>query len=151
METTRITHPLLAELFSAFTPEECDRFTALLRSREISEGDPLFQEGEAADEMFFILSGAVAVHKKSGFGGKTKVVALLAEGSLAGEACIAGKGLHGASVVAVKDCSTLILLRSGLELLEKENPGLVLLLLKKILKISSLRLQKSSERLALVL
>ena len=151
MKKTGIDHPLLDDLLSAVTPAQGDWFSGLLTDRSFREGEPLFREGDVGDEMFFILTGSAAVHKKSGFGGKTKVVALLADGSLAGEAAMTGESVHTAAVVAVRDCTTLTLKRSDFAQLEDEHPALALQLLKRILKITSMRLQKSSERLALVL
>lgn len=151
MNTADIFHPLLSDVLSGLPSEDGNRLTEILRSRDVNVGETLFLEGDPATEMFFILSGAVAVHKKSGFGGKTKVVALLRDGSVVGESVMAGTATHGADVIAVEECRTLTVSRTDLDLLDKENPALSLLLLKRILKISSLRLQKSSERLALIL
>lgn len=146
-----ISHPVLSDVLEAVSPEEGGLLAGVLRSRDIKAGELLFGEGEAARELFFILSGRAAVHKKSGFGGKTKVVALLEAGSVAGESVMTGKSSHGAAVAAVEDTRVCTISRSDFEKIEKECPALAVLMLKKMLNISSLRLQKSSERLALIL
>ncbi len=119
--------------------------------RKISEGEVLFSAGDQADSLFFILEGRLAVHKSTGIRDRTQVVALLDAGTIAGESAVSGDRLRGATVIAVEKTVVARLSRQDLTALEETAPETYIYLIKKILRISSLRLHKSSERLALVL
>jgi CRP-like cAMP-binding protein len=143
-------HPVLLKFF----PDQQDNLAdlkVLFNFRKMSEGEKLFSAGDQADSIFFILEGRFAVHKSTGIRDKTQVVALLDAGTIAGESAVSGEFLRGATVLAVENSLVAQLSRQELSALEETVPGAYIYLMKKILRISSLRLQKSSERLALVL
>lgn len=144
-------HPVMAKYFPARLQEEYVFLNNLLEIRNISNGEALFAAGAEADTLFFILEGRFAVHKEIGIGGRTQVVALLNAGTIVGEAAAAADRVHGATVTAVDQSTVAGLSRMALAELEEHMPQLFIGLMKKILSITSLRLQKSSERLALVL
>lgn len=146
-----VMHPVMEKYFPALVQEEYAFLNQLLEIRNLPKGDALFVTGSEADSLFFILEGRFAVHKEIGIGERTQVVALLDAGTIAGEAAVATDRMHGATVTAVERSTVAGLSRQALTDLEEHMPQLFIGLLKKTLSITSLRLQKSSERLALVL
>ncbi len=114
-------------------------------------GTKIFQKGDPADCLYFVQNGQVAVQNKTGFGERMQVIALLDPGAPVGEKGLFGGRVRGATLTAVKDSELLVLSHESFETLANEQPFLVIKLLKWLLNRVSLRLEKNSERLALVL
>ena len=114
-------------------------------------GTQVFKKGDPADCLYFILTGQVGVQNKTGFGERMQVVALLDPGAPVGEKGLLGRRVRGATLTAVKDSELLVLPHEAFEMLAKDDPFLVIKLLKWLLNRVSLRLEKNSERLAHVL
>lgn len=144
--------PSLANLFPVFQQPDWEIYAPEFTTQTLQSGQELFGAGAAADCLYFIMEGKLAVLKKTGFADKTQVVALLGAGSVAGEGSMAtGDYTRGATVMAVEASVVAVLSPESLRQIELDNPRLVISLVKRLLRICSLRLQKSSERLALVL
>jgi CRP-like cAMP-binding protein len=111
----------------------------------------IFQKGDPAECLYFLVSGRVAVQNKTGFGERTQVVALLDPGAPVGEKGLLGGGSRGATLIAVKDSELLVLPHEAFDKLVSHNPALAIKLLKWLLSRVSLRLEKNSERLVHVL
>lgn len=131
--------------------EEMAVLVAACKSVNLSAGDILFREREPATDVYFLVSGRLAVRKHTGFADKLQVVALLDAGAPVGE-CAAVPGLErGATVVAVGNCRLLALDSQNIEMLKKDNPSVAWKILTRLLHVSHLRLKKNSERLAHVM
>ena len=141
----------LATLFTGLQPAEVERLASRGSVKRLMVGERLFSAEDAADEVYCIVAGRLAVHLDSGFGAKTTVVALLGNGTIVGEGAAAGEKGRGATLIAVEESILAVLARSELAKLEVEEPAVALVMMKKFLALASFRLQKSSERLALVL
>ncbi len=145
---------LQAVLLQYFPKLDQDKFELLIEQfhqRDIAKGEMLFVEGDLADCLYFVIEGRFAVHKAIGIGKRTQAVALLDVGTVIGEGAFTPGRLRGATVLAVEDSKVFQLTGEVLATIEKNLPEQYIGLLKKIFSITSLRLQKSSERLALVL
>ena len=117
----------------------------------LAAGEVLFRVGEPATHVYFIVSGRLAVRKKTGFAEKMQVVALLDPGAPVGEGAVFPGRIHDATVVAVEDCRLVALDGTVLEGLAAENPVLAWKVICRLLDVAHLRLQKTSDRLARVL
>ncbi len=118
---------------------------------DLAGGATLFRAGDPAASFYFLVSGRLAVQKNTGFADKLQVVALLDPGAAVGEAAVIPGQSRGATIVAIDDCRLLSLERERLMRLKEINPSLAWKILTRLLLISHLRLQKSSERLARIL
>ena len=99
----------------------------------------LFVEGQAGGEMYYVLSGAVAIVKKAG--GRTQRLAVMGEGDLFGElGLITGKG-RMASAVALSDSELLAMSEKGLVKLRGKNPEIATKLFHNLFKITTSRLR----------
>ena len=72
------------ELFRALSSDAFDEIVAVARSRALHRGDVLFREDDAAEELFVVERGRVAIANKS-IDGRESVVALMEPGDLFGE------------------------------------------------------------------
>jgi CRP/FNR family transcriptional regulator len=114
---------------------------------EVPAGGILFRAGETAAMVYFLVSGRMVVRKRTGFADKMQVVALLDPGAPIGEGAAIPGQLRGAAVIAIDVCRLLSLERRQLEILQQKNPGLAVKIMMRLLQVTHLRLQKSSERL----
>ncbi len=144
-------HPILEDFLEKLPVENRTLLHEAFREQRLAAGDKLFTTGEQAAEIYLVLEGRLAVHKSTGFGRKTQVVALLGPGALVGEAAIVDGRRRQATVQAIEATRVAHLGREMLLDLETTAPEIVIALLKKLVSVLSLRLEKSSERLALVL
>jgi len=138
-------------VLSSLSSSEHDELISYLKEVKASRGEYLFRPGDVADGVFFLKSGKVGVQTSTGFEDKQQVVALLDPGAAVGEKGLTARGPREMTVVAIEDCVLYSLGADAFTKLEKSNPGLALKILKKLLNVSALRLQASSERLAHVL
>lgn len=119
--------------------------------KSLIAGRVLFDYGEPGKTLYFIQGGRLAVHKFTGFQKKMQVVALLDKGSVAGEAALLESHYHKTKVTVVEDSELLCLSVKKYQTLQNEQPELAHRLLAYFLSITSLRLEKTSERLAQIL
>lgn len=129
---------------------ETETLVAVMDKVSYATGTEIFCKGDAAQCLYFLLSGRLAVQNKTGFGERTQVIALLDPGAPVGEKGLLG-GNRGATLTAVKDSELLVLTRESFDKLIGKNPVLIIKLLKWLLNRVSLRLEKNSERLIHVL
>lgn len=144
-------HKVLYALFDLPDSSVLEPLVNLCRLQGLVAGENLFEEGDEGASFFFIIEGKLAVHKATSMAGKRQAVALLGPGSVVGEGVLGFKAVRGATLMAVEKSVLAELSLSGFREIEKNDPHLALIVVKKMLHLSSLRLQKSSERLALIL
>lgn len=139
------------EVFAFLGAEEQERLASVLTEATFEQGAFLFEAGDPAQEVFFLAQGRLSVQKQTGFHRKMQVVAILESGAVVGEGGLLAGHVHGVSVRAIEQSTLFCLGLRELAALEQTDPQLVVQLLKHLLLISSLRLEKTSERLAHVL
>ncbi len=140
-----------AKVFAFLDAEEQQRLAAVVSEVSLAQGAFLFEVGEQAAEVFFLAQGRLSVLKKTGFHRKMQIVAILEPGAIVGEAGLLVDHIHKTSVRSIEQAHLFCLKRQAIEALEHNDPQLVMQLLKRLLLISSLRLEKTAERLTKVL
>lgn len=140
-----------AEVFSFLDVEKQKRLASVVTEVTLEQGAFLFEVGDPAAEVFFLAQGRLSVYKKTGFHRKMQVVAILDPGAMVGEAGLLAGHIRGVSVRGIEASHLFCLGRQALEALEQNDSQLITQLLKRLLLISSLRLAKTTERLAQVL
>lgn len=103
-----------------------------------NSGEIIFNEGEQADRMYYILRGKVAIEK----GGKE--IAVIDEGSYIGEMAFLLNKPRTASAMAIEDTELLIIDYQNIETLTHEMPELF----KDILKEMASRLERTTDERA---
>ena len=144
-------HPVFETFLASLPTGGREAMAQGARQKRLAAGDRLFAAGDEAERIYLVLEGRLAVHKGSGFGERTQVVALLSAGALVGEAAILPDRTRRATVQALEESLVAGVDTRVLVALEEEEPQFVIALLQKLMSVISLRLEKSSERLALVL
>ena len=137
--------------FSFLQEDEIQIFLSLMDERICKAGTFLFEKGDPADCLYLIVSGKIAVQKRTGFGERTQVVALLGPGAPVGEGGLLKKKERGSTLLVVQDSKLLVFKRSDFQQLCCENNSLAVKILQWLLERVVVRLQKNSERLAHIL
>jgi CRP-like cAMP-binding protein len=122
-----------------------------MTSLSLASGSNLYVLDDPADCLYLLVAGRVAVRKLTGFADRMQVVALLEPGAPVGESGLLAGQTRGATLTAVTESQLLSLSRQSFNELSVADPALALKLLTWLMGRLSLRLKKSSERLAHVL
>ncbi len=144
-------HMGYAEVFAFLDAEEQQRLAVVASEISLAQGAFLFEVGDQAAEVFFLAQGRLSVLKKTGFHRKMQIVAILEPGAIVGEAGLLVGHIHKTSIRSIEEAHLFCLKRQDIEALEHTDPQLVVQLLKRLLQVSSLRLEKTAERLTKVL
>ena len=138
-------------LFNRFSSSDVKILLPLFEQVILDAGDVLFSFDQPGTKLYFVVHGQLAVQKRTGFGDRTQVVALLDPGAPVGERALMRDNVHCSRLVAVKKTLLLSLSRERFAQFKKEHSLLAMNLLEWLLNSSSLRLSKSSDRLSHVL
>ena len=117
----------------------------------LKTGTDLFLLDDPADCLFLLVTGRIAVRKRTGFGNRLQVVALLDSGAPVGEGGLLNDQTRGATLTAVADSHLLVLSRQTFDQMSATDPAIAVKFLIWLMERVSLRLRKSSERLAQIL
>ena len=134
-------------LFDAFKMDELDTISKHMNYTEIVRGDYLFSEGDKGDYMCFVVRGLLDVLKKAS-SGDYRVIARLGKGNTIGEMSIIDKSPRSASVIARQPTVVIILTKKGFDILTQKYPVLGVTLLKKIMRLLSLNMRRTTSKLA---
>jgi CRP-like cAMP-binding protein len=138
-------------LFTLLNNEEMELLVPYLELLLYNAGETLFEEGDTGDFLAFIVSGRVQAKKHTEFKGKQIVLATLEKGSLVGEMSIVNPGEpRSASVVALEASEFVIVKRDSLDALTEEYPLIGIKILKGLIRILAIRLQKADERFSII-
>ena len=124
---------------------------SLFYVKTVVSGETLYDFDEPADTLYYLEKGRLSVQKHTGFEEKMQVIALLDPGAIISEASLLGGYCHQTRVAAVDQCQLLCLDREKYMQLKKDDAETATIFLEYILRIVSLRLEKTSERLAHIL
>ncbi len=104
--------------------EDTRKLLAVTEIRDLAAGDAVFREGDAGNELYFLLSGRLSIYlTRSGKQG-TRVVTFLPGNSFGDVAFIDGRP-RTASAVCDVECRVALLSRPGLDRLAQEAPEVV--------------------------
>jgi len=122
-----------ADLFQAFDPGEMARITALATRRQVDRGAIVFADGDAADQMFVVCSGRVALYRRvpsaprspHGPDAKEAIVALLEAGDLFGEMSLFDGDARSAGARALEAGELLVVPYTPLKEVLNTRPALL--------------------------
>lgn len=134
-------------LFDAFKMDELDTLSRHMNYMEVLRGDYLFTEGDKGDYMCFVVRGLLDVLKKT-TNGDYRVIARLGKGNTIGEMSIIDKAPRSATVIARQPTMVIILTKKGFDILTERHPKLGVTLLKKIMRLLSLNMRRTTSKLA---
>jgi CRP/FNR family transcriptional regulator, cyclic AMP receptor protein len=138
------------KIFSLIDDDEAEKIAPFFELTAYPAKTVVFKEGEPGDFIGIVLSGKLAVKKKTEFKGNQVIIALLGRGALLGELSIFDKHARSATVETVDNTTILMLRNNSLSALIQQYPYTGIKILKSFIRILSLRLREVTERLTAI-
>jgi len=104
--------------------EDTRKLLGVTEIRDLQAGSAVFREGDAGNELYFLLSGRLSIYLTRGEKEGTRVVTFLPGNTFGDVAFIDGRA-RTASAVCDVACRVLMLSRPGLDRLAQEAPDVV--------------------------
>ena len=134
-------------VFSSFSLDELSVLAKHMSFVHLQRGEYLFMEGDQGTFMGFVVSGVLEVQKSTSSGDRVPL-ARLTKGSSIGEMAIIDQSVRSATVVAKQATTMVTLTEKGFDLLAEKNPVLGIKVIKKIARLLSLNMRRTSSKLA---
>jgi glutaminase len=141
------------ELLRGLNTDELAAVTAASQPHRIRAGDVLFKQDDAADSVFFILSGALSVllPVRDDVADETsRRLARLGPGVAVGEMALVGDSGRSADVVAVQDGVVAELSTAAIAACAAAHPGLLTHLHVNLARVLADRLRRANDQLQLL-
>jgi CRP/FNR family transcriptional regulator, cyclic AMP receptor protein len=132
-----------ADLFAALPADVVSQLQEHAATRRYARNDVLFHQGEAADELFVIDEGRIAIAQRS-TDGRESVVAVLEGGEMFGEMALFDEAPRSADARALVDSSVVVLGYEPVRAVLRARPELLWV----VVRLLSLRLRATDEALA---
>jgi CRP-like cAMP-binding protein len=110
------------------TGDEILALSLLVEARQVRAGDPLFREGDEADEVIVIAEGAVRLERAR------ETLGVLGSGEMLGGVCLTSVGQRGCDAIAEEDVELLALSRGAYLQLRSDHPSVALALHEGLLR-----------------
>ncbi len=132
-----------ADLFAALPADVVAGLQEQAETRQYARNDVLFHQDEAADELFVIDQGRIAIAQRSS-DGRESVVAVLEAGEMFGEMALFDEAPRSADARALVDSSVVVLRYEPVRTVLRTRPELLWI----VVRLLSLRLRATDEALA---
>ncbi len=148
-ETEETTRDFLVNLsvFDSMTIDELSILAKHMSYIHLKKGEYLFVEGDQGTFMGFVVQGVLEV-KKRAENGENITIARLTRGNSIGEMALIDKSPRSATVVAKQATVMLTLTEKGFNLLAETSPLLGIKVIRKIARLLSLYMRRTSSKLA---
>ncbi len=117
------------------TGDQCGVLADLITVRDLADGETLINEGESDNHLHVVVSGALAVAKRSEPDGNRVILHELMKGELAGELAFMDGKPHYAALVATGPTRVFSLEREKLESLLETHPHIVYRVMRAIFRV----------------
>ncbi len=134
-------------VFDNFNVTELSNLARYMSYIHLQQGEYLFTEGDLGTFMGFVVTGVLEVYKQTETG-EDIILARLARGSSIGEMAIMDKAPRSATVIAKQPTTLLTLTEQNFDVLAKKHPETGIKVIRKIARLLSLNMRRTSSRLA---
>jgi CRP/FNR family transcriptional regulator, cyclic AMP receptor protein len=131
------------QLLGALPPAALDNLRSASKLRDVARNEVLFRQGDAAAELFGIVSGRIAILTKSP-DGRESLVAVLEEGSLFGELALFDNGPRSADARALEPTQLLVVEYTAVRDAIEKHPAVLWV----IVRMFARRLRATDDSLA---
>ena len=122
-------------LAAELTPEQSAILADLIAVRDLKDDEVLVEEGATDDQLYIVVSGALAVSKRVQPGKKWVNLQVLTKGDLAGELAFMGEDPRYAALRAAGPTRVLCLKRDKLESLLSRDPLIVYRVMRAVFRV----------------
>ena len=134
-------------IFASLNVDELSVLARHMSYIQLQRGEYLFVEGDQGTFMGFVVNGLLEVQKRSETG-ENITLARLTKGSSIGEMALIDKSTRSATVIARQAAIIITLADRGFELLANKYPALAIKVIRKIARLMSLNMRRTSSKLA---
>jgi len=134
-------------VFSSFSLDDLSILARHMSFVHLQRGEYLFMEGDQGSFMGFVVTGVLEVQKSTTAGSRV-TLARLTKGSSIGEMAIIDQSVRSATIVAKQAATLVTLTEKGFDLLAERQPALGIQVIKKIARLLSLNMRRTSSKLA---
>lgn len=134
-------------IFSSFSLDELSILARHMSFVHLQRGECLFMEGDQGTFMGFVVNGVLEV-QKSTTSGERVTLARLTKGSSIGEMAIIDQSVRSATVIAKQATTMVTLTGKGFDMLAEKHPAVGIIVIKKIARLLSLNMRRTSSKLA---
>jgi len=120
------------ELFADLDTESLSALASVLEPASFAGGETLFEAGDRADCLYFVVHGRVRVSVQTD--GVTRVLGEIGRGDVVGEMAPITGGVRTASVFALRDSELLRLSKSSFERVAMSHPRLLLMMSRRAIQ-----------------
>ncbi len=117
------------------TMEECEKLATVVKTRQLTKGEILFEENSKDNTLYLLITGKLEVLKMLP-GDKSISIDVLKEGSMTGELTFIDGAPHTMRLVAKRDSEVLMLDREEFEAMVESEPMLTFHVMRSILRYS---------------
>ena len=135
------------EIFADLTEADRQAVARRMKRRSCGSGELLFKEGEDGDQLYVVLSGAVAITVKSQGSGDIRLSEIGA-GSFFGEMAIIERAPRSASCQTIVECELLTLHSDDFLRLIRRQPRTSARILRRMVAITAGRLERTGSLLS---
>ena len=133
-------------LFQTLSSAQLAKVAAIAELRELPGGASIFQEGQAGDEMFVVVSGRVRISKMvKGVG--EEALTILEAGAWFGEMAMIDDAPRSADAIAHTPCALAVIRREALDQLMFVDKELAYVLLWTFVRTLSARLRETNDKI----
>jgi len=134
-------------IFDSFNVTELSLLAKHMSYVHLQRGEHLFIEGDQGTFVGFVVQGVLEVIKRSETG-ENVILARLTRGSSIGEMALIDKSPRSATVIAKQATTMVTLTDKGFDLLATKQPTTGIKIIKKIARLLSLNMRRTSSKLA---
>ena len=134
--------------FDMLNAQELTEVVKHMNYFEIEKGDVLFKEGDPGDSVCFVVDGALDVFKEGSKPGQIVHIATINKNRAIGEMAVIDEYTRSATVTARHPSAIVSLGKSAFDTLLQENPRIGAAILKRVAKLVSMNLRRTSSQLA---
>lgn len=132
-------------LFEGIDDTNLKKIAERLQVLRFQKGSTIFKEKDDTKGIYFIFDGKIEISKFTA-GGWKQTLAVLGKGHFCGELSIIENRRHEANAVAVEDSIVFLLSKDDFYNIERDDPVLSNLILKKLVLVISKNLRRMNDK-----
>lgn len=132
-------------LFEGIDDTNLKKIAEKLQVLRFQKGSTIFKEKDDTKGIYFIFDGKIEISKFTA-GGWKQTLAVLGKGHFCGELSIIENRRHEANAVAVEDSIVFLLSKDDFYNIERDDPVLSNLILKKLVLVISKNLRRMNDK-----
>jgi CRP/FNR family transcriptional regulator, cyclic AMP receptor protein len=134
-------------IFSSFNVDELSTLARHMSYIHLQRGEYLFVEGDPGTFLGFVVNGILEIQKRRE-SGEYVTLARLTKGASIGEMALIDKSPRSATVIARQSATLVTLTDRAFDLLADKHPPLAIKMIRKVARLLSLNMRRTSSKLA---